>query len=109
MHSQPLFVHDRLVSPHEGAPHDESHPPAGEPCPLAELRHAGYEAWWEEVRATYYGMCVRVDAQAGMVLDALRERGIYDDTAFFFFPTTVTTPAITSWWKRPRICSRTVS
>jgi arylsulfatase A-like enzyme len=43
------------------------------------------EAWWDELRATYYGMCARVDAQAGMVLDALRERGVYDDTAFFFF------------------------
>lgn len=43
------------------------------------------EAWWDELRATYYGMCARVDAQAGLVLDALRERGLYDDTAFFFF------------------------
>lgn len=43
------------------------------------------EAWWNELRATYYGMCARVDEQAGLVLDALRESGVYDDTAFFFF------------------------
>jgi arylsulfatase A-like enzyme len=43
------------------------------------------ETWWNELRATYYGMCARVDAQAGLVLDALRESGVYDDTAFFFF------------------------
>lgn len=40
---------------------------------------------WNELRATYYGMCARVDHQFGMVMDALREAGIYDDTAVFFF------------------------
>jgi arylsulfatase A-like enzyme len=30
-------------------------------------------------------MCARVDHQFGMVLEALREAGIYDDTAAFFF------------------------
>lgn len=40
---------------------------------------------WDELRATYYGMCARVDHQLGMVLDALREAGIYDSTALFFF------------------------
>ncbi len=43
------------------------------------------EERWTELRATYYGMCARVDAQFGMVLDALREADIYDDTAVFFF------------------------
>src|SRR5690606_27443898 len=40
---------------------------------------------WTELRATYYGMCARVDHQFGMVLEALREAGIYDQTAVFFF------------------------
>ena len=40
---------------------------------------------WDELRATYYGMCSRVDHQFGMVVDALKEAGIYDDTALFFF------------------------
>ncbi len=43
------------------------------------------EARWTELRATYYGMCARVDHQFGLVLEALREAGIYDDTAVFFF------------------------
>lgn len=43
------------------------------------------EARWNELRATYLGMCARVDHQFGMVLDALREAGIYDDTAVFLF------------------------
>ncbi len=43
------------------------------------------EERWQELRATYYGMCARVDAQFAMILDALREAGIYDDTAIFFF------------------------
>jgi arylsulfatase A-like enzyme len=49
----------------------------------------GLETWteakWTELRATYYGMCSRVDAQFGMVLDALKEKQIYDDTAVAFF------------------------
>lgn len=40
---------------------------------------------WTELRATYYGMCARVDHQFGLVLDALRAAGQYDDTAIFFF------------------------
>ncbi len=44
------------------------------------------EARWTELRATYYGMCARVDHQLGLVLQALREAGLYDDTAMFFFP-----------------------
>jgi len=43
------------------------------------------ESFWDELRATYYGMAMRVDAQVGLVLDALRESGGYDETAFFFF------------------------
>jgi arylsulfatase A-like enzyme len=41
---------------------------------------------WTELRATYYGMCARVDAQYALVLDALRRAGLYNDTAVFFFP-----------------------
>ena len=40
---------------------------------------------WTELRATYYGMCARLDHQFGLVMEALREAGIYDDTAVFFF------------------------
>ena len=43
------------------------------------------EARWRELIATYYGMCARVDAQFGLVMDALREAGFYEDTAIFFF------------------------
>ncbi|MFW6060527.1 MAG: sulfatase-like hydrolase/transferase [Phycisphaeraceae bacterium] len=40
---------------------------------------------WDELRATYYGMCARIDHQFGLVCDALREAGMYDDSAVFFF------------------------
>ena len=43
------------------------------------------EERFNELRAVYYGMCARVDAQFGMVVDALKESGIYDDSAIFFF------------------------
>ncbi len=49
----------------------------------------GIQGWSEdrlrELRRTYYGMCARVDHQFGMVLDALKKAGIYDDTLVFFF------------------------
>jgi arylsulfatase A-like enzyme len=43
------------------------------------------EERWTELRATYYGMCSRVDHQFGLLMEALKEAGIYDDTAVFFF------------------------
>ena len=43
------------------------------------------EARWTELRAVYYGMIARVDEQFGRVRDAFVERGIYDQTATFFF------------------------
>ena len=43
------------------------------------------ERRWQELRATYYGMCARVDHQFGLLMEALRETGRYDDTAVFFF------------------------
>ena len=49
----------------------------------------GLQEWtedrWTELRATYYGMCARVDHQFGMVMDALKDAGFYDDAAVFFF------------------------
>ena len=49
----------------------------------------GMQGWSEErfteLRATYYGMCARVDAQFGTVVAALKTSGIYDDSAIFFF------------------------
>jgi arylsulfatase A-like enzyme len=43
------------------------------------------EERWQELRAVYYGMCARLDHQFGLVLEALRVAGIYDDTAVFLF------------------------
>jgi arylsulfatase A-like enzyme len=49
----------------------------------------GMQGWtedrWQELRRTYYGMCARVDTQFGIVMAALRQAGIYDQTAVFFF------------------------
>jgi arylsulfatase A-like enzyme len=49
----------------------------------------GLQGWseerWIELRATYYGMCARVDYQVGLLLQALKEAGLYDDTAVFLF------------------------
>lgn len=40
---------------------------------------------WDVLRATYYGMCARVDHQFGMVVEALKQADMYDDTAILFF------------------------
>lgn len=53
---------------------------------LEEQRLRGWsEDRWTELRATYLGMCARVDDQFGRICEALRSRGIYDDTGIFFF------------------------
>lgn len=43
------------------------------------------EERWTELRATYYGMCARIDHQFGLIVKALKEAGIYDNTALFVF------------------------
>lgn len=43
------------------------------------------EADWDELRATYLGMCGKVDQQFKRLCDGLKEAGIYDDCAIFFF------------------------
>lgn len=37
-------------------------------------------AKWKELRAVYYGMCRRVDAQIGLIVETLRETGTLEDT-----------------------------
>lgn len=65
-------------------------PGDGKPSLLAGIRERqGLTEWteerWDKLRATYLGMCTRVDHQFGMLLDALREAEMYDDTAVFMF------------------------
>lgn len=78
--------------PREKLP-DRIRPPehwAGKPGILRGIyEQLGMHGWteerWNELRATYYGMCSRVDHQVGLIVEALKEAGIYEDTAFFFF------------------------
>lgn len=43
------------------------------------------EARFNELRATYLGLCSRTDHHVGMLLDALRKGGAWDQTAVAFF------------------------
>ena len=46
----------------------------------------GYtEADWDELRAVYLGMCSKIDSQFGRLVQALKETGMYEDIAIFFF------------------------
>ena len=45
--------------------------------------HDWGEERWQELRATYYGMCSRTDHLFGMLMQALKARDIYDDSAVF--------------------------
>ena len=63
---------------------------SGKPAILNGIRRgqnlAGWtEERWTELRATYYGMCSRVDHQFGLVMDGLIKSGLYDSTAVFVF------------------------
>lgn len=67
-------------------------PDADRPKPsmLQGIRaNSGMQEWtderWTELRATYYAMCRRTDHQFGLLLDALRDADVYDDTAVLFF------------------------
>ena len=80
-------VTDRAaLPPRIPAPADET----GKPSLLGGLRRGQHlQGWseqrWTELRATYYGMCARVDHQFGQLCEALRECGRYDDAALFLF------------------------
>ncbi len=43
------------------------------------------EARFDELRAVYLGMCAKVDDLANQVIEALKQKGIYDNTAIFVF------------------------
>ena len=54
---------------------------------LRDLQHMQdfTEEEWDELRAVYLGMCSKIDRQFGRLCEALKEAGIYDDCAIFFF------------------------
>ncbi len=61
-----------------------------EPALYAEMREVlGMQNWtserWAELRATYLASCAQVDHQYGMLMQALRDAGRYDDSAVFCF------------------------
>lgn len=65
-------------------------PGKGKPAMFDALRErfnlgSWSEEQWNELRAVYYGMCARVDHQYGLIVEALKARGLYEDTAIFFF------------------------
>ena len=51
--------------------------------------HQGMEQYteenWDELRACYLGMCMKVDDMFRKLCDALKEAGEYDNSAIFFF------------------------
>ena len=42
------------------------------------------EEQWTELRAVYLAQCMKIDTMFKMVCDALKQAGIYDDSAIFF-------------------------
>ena len=106
-HDQPLCIYQPLTYPHPPYAVEEpwysltdrdalpSRAPApegwaGKPSLLKGIyerqRMQGWtEERWTELRAVYYGMCARLDHQFGLLMDALREAGIYENTAVFLF------------------------
>lgn len=43
------------------------------------------EEMWRDVKRIYYAMCAQIDHLFGLVVEALKEKGLYDDTWIFFF------------------------
>jgi len=85
---EPFFsAIDRAALPERIAASSDS---AGKPSLLKGIRdRQRLDGWtedrWDELRATYYGMCMRVDHQFGLLVDALKDTGMYDDAAIFLF------------------------
>ena len=74
------------VLPRIPTPEDWSRKPSIERGMVENYNMSGWtEERWNELRAVEYGMCARIDHQFGLVVDALKDAGLYDDTAVFFF------------------------
>ncbi len=63
---------------------------SGKPALIRGMREGqGLTGWsedrWRELRAVYYGMCMRIDALLGDLIKVMREEGIWDDTLMTFF------------------------
>lgn len=43
------------------------------------------EEQFREIRTLYLAMCARVDEQMGLIIEALKEEGLYEETAVFMF------------------------
>lgn len=43
------------------------------------------EEMWQDVKRIYYAMCAKVDDLFGKVVEALKEKGVYDETWILFF------------------------
>lgn len=54
-------------------------------CRGYQSLHSLTECEWDELRAAYYGMCMKVDAQFSRLCAALQQAGMYEDSAVFFF------------------------
>ena len=77
----PDLLPPRLPTPGEGA-----NLPAVLDALRAEYRSDEItEEMWRDVKRTYYAMCAKVDELFGLVVDALRESGQYDNTWVLFF------------------------
>jgi len=52
---------------------------------IKSREHSGMtEAKWRALRARYYGLCSLVDTHASRILDALKAKGLWDDTIIVF-------------------------
>ncbi len=74
------------LSPRVPTPEDWT----GKPSILQGIwQRQGLGSWieprWTELRAAYYGMCARSDHQLGLIIEALKGAGLYDQTAVFIF------------------------
>jgi arylsulfatase A-like enzyme len=80
------------ITDREKLPRRSQHPEnwEGKPSILKGIcENQGLDSWteerWTELRATYYGMCARLDHQFGLLVSSLRESALYDDSAIFLF------------------------
>lgn len=85
---EPYFsaIDSKKLPPRIPAPEDLANRPR-----MLQLLHQNIgmddytEEDWNRLRTCYLGMCMKIDVMFGRLCAALREEGLYDDTAIFFF------------------------
>ena len=85
---QPFFLFVSQLDPHHQNDRDRYEGPDGSKCRFADFDPpgdlAGQAGDWRENYPDYLGQCACIDENVGRLEDALKEKGLWENTVFIY-------------------------